>query len=148
MLSEKAKKYVESEFAYGEDHKLYHYNCAETLLNSCNEEYCLDLDAKALKMMVPFGGGFYCEKACGVLTGALAAAGVMYAQDKPTTNEKVKAFAQKWVEAFEKEFGSTECVDVKRDHKHETKKCGPVMIRGAQLFEEVVKEFEDEWKAK
>jgi C_GCAxxG_C_C family probable redox protein len=148
MLREKAEKYVESEFAHGDEHKLYHYNCAETLINSCNDEYCLGLDEKALKMMVPFGGGFYCEKACGVLTGALAAIGVMYAEDKPTENVNAKTLAQKWVEAFEKEFGSTECAQVKRDHKHETKKCAPVMIRGAELFEKVLKEFKEELKEK
>ncbi|NTW70872.1 MAG: C_GCAxxG_C_C family protein [Eubacteriaceae bacterium] len=140
MLKEHAEKYVNSEFLHGEEHSLYHYNCAETLLNSCNDEFELGIDQKAMKMIVPFGGGFYSERACGVLTGGLAALGVMYAEDRPTDNKKVKEISQKWVKAFEEEFGSINCDYIKKHHRHETKKCGPVMIRGAELLQKVIEE--------
>ncbi|HCX64146.1 MAG TPA: hypothetical protein DHN33_02905 [Eubacteriaceae bacterium] len=146
MLKDEARKIIESEFEHGEDHAFYHYNCAETLLKSCNEYYGLGLDEKALKLMIPFGGGFYSERACGVLTGALSALGVMYGEEKPTDQKKLKAAAKEWVEVFEGHFGSIECASLKKTHRDEVKKCAPLMMEGAQLFEEFVSRFNEKWK--
>ena len=57
-LKDVAIKYIESENKYGDEKALYHYNCAEVLLYSCNDYYNLGLDQKALRSIVPFGGGF------------------------------------------------------------------------------------------
>lgn len=138
MLKDEATKYIESENKYGDKKALYHYNCAETLLNSCNDYYKLGLDEKMLKIMVPFGGGFYSERTCGAFTGGVAALGAMFAEDKPSSNVKLKEMTKKWVEVFEKEFGSLECKDIKPIHRDEVKGCGPVMERAAELFESII----------
>lgn len=57
MLRDEARKYIDSEIQYGDKKDLYHYNCAEIILNACNDYYNLELDSKALKMIIPFGGG-------------------------------------------------------------------------------------------
>jgi len=138
MLKDEVVKVIESELKYGDQRGLYHYNCAETLLGACNERYNLELDNKTLKAIVPFGAGFYSEKACGLLTAGIASLGIMYAQEKPTLNEKVQQMTKQWVKAFEEEFGDTNCAQVKAVHKDEVKKCELVMARAAELFEEVV----------
>lgn len=141
MLKDEAIKYIESEDKYGNQKSLYHYNCAETLLNSSNDYYKLDLDSKMFKLMVPFGGGFFSERTCGAFTGGVAALGAIFAEDKPTDNEKLKEITKKWVQAFEKEFGSLDCKDIKPIHRDEVKGCGPVMVRAAELLEEIINEY-------
>lgn len=140
MLQDIVKEYIDSEKTYGEERTLHHYNCAETLLNSCNDYYKLGLDPKAKKMAVPFGGGLYKEKTCGVLTGGLMAIGVLFAEDKPTDQATMKAVTREFVERFEQFFGSTDCAAIKESHRHPQGKCAPVMMAGAALLEEILKE--------
>lgn len=143
MLQERAEHYIKSEEAYGEDRALYHYNCAETILYSCDDCYQLGLDAKARKVALPFGGGFYKERACGVLTGGLMALGLLFGEDRPTENNAMKEAARTWVEVFESHFGSTECAAIKLTHRHPQEKCAPVMKAGAQLLETLIAERQE-----
>ena len=143
-LKEQAKMYIESENKYGDKKELYHYNCAETLLNASNDYYGLEVDTKFLKAIVPFGGGFYSEKTCGALTGGIAALGLLFAEEKPTNNEKLKEITKKWVEVFEKEFSSLDCKEIKPLHRDEIRGCAPVMTRSAELLEGVIKEYLEE----
>lgn len=127
------------ELAYPEEERpLYHINCAESLLMAANEEYKLGLDDRFIKAICPFGGGIQSEKTCGALLGAVAALGVMYAEERPTTNEKMKEMTQKLVEEFEKEFGALDCATIKAHHRSETEGCSPVRIRAAEVFERVM----------
>lgn len=141
MLKDEAKKYIDYELQYGDKRELYHYNCAEVLLNSCNDYYHLDLDPKTLKSIVPFGGGLYCEKTCGMLTGGIAVIGVMFAEDKPSLNTKMKEITQKWVQAFEEEFGHTDCKIIKETRRDEYQGCSPLIIKAAEIFQEVIEEY-------
>lgn len=125
-----------------EERKLYHKNCAEILLLAANEKYGLNLQDKFVKAVCPFGGGIQSEKTCGALLGSVAALGIIYAEDRPCTNEKMKSITKRFVEEFEKEFGSIDCKSIKGHHRSETEGCNPVKIRAAEVFERVVKEFE------
>lgn len=122
-----------------EERPKFHVNCAEILLMAANEEYKLGLDDRFIKAVCPFGGGIQSEKTCGALLGAIAALGVMYTEDRPTTNEKMKELTKKYLEEFEKEFGSLDCANIKAHHRSETEGCNPVKIRAAEVFERVVK---------
>lgn len=129
------------ELQYSEEERpLYHKNCAEILLLSANEKYDLGLDDRFVKAVCPFGGGLQSEKTCGALLGALAAVGVMYAEDKPSTNDKMKEISKQLVEEFEKEFDNIDCLYIKEHHRSETEGCNPVKIRTAEVFERVIKE--------
>jgi len=129
------------ELSYSEEERpLYHKNCAEILLLSANEKYELGLDDRFIKAVCPYGGGLQSENTCGALLGALAAIGIMYAEDRPCTNDKMKDITKKYVEEFEKEFGAIDCKYIKEHHRSETEGCGPVKIRAAEVFERVVKE--------
>lgn len=123
-----------------EERPQYHINCAETMLMAANEEYNLGLDERFIKAVCPFGGGIQSEKTCGALLGAIAALGVMYAEEKPTSNDKMKEITKKYVEEFEKEFGALDCACIKANHRSETEGCNPVKLRAAEVFERVVKE--------
>lgn len=121
-----------------EERSKYHLNCAEILLMAANEEYKLNLDVRFIKAVCPFGGGIQSEKTCGCLLGAVAALGVMYAEEKPTTNDKLKEITKKYVEEFEKEFGSLDCALIKANHRSETEGCNPVKLRAAEVFKRVM----------
>lgn len=142
-LKSVAEKYIESENKYGDQKALYHYNCAEVLLNSCNDYFNLGLDYRTLKAIVPFGAGFYSERSCGALTGGLAAIGILFSEDKPTSNDKLKEITKKWVKAFEEEFGDLECKDIKAVHRHPEKGCGLVVARAAELLQAIIEEYEN-----
>ena len=138
------KKIVEAlnkeELLYNEDERpLYHKNCAEILLLSANEKYELGLDDRFIKAVCPFGGGLQSEKTCGALLGALSAIGIMYAEDRPCTNDKMKDLTKNLVEEFEKEFGAIDCKYIKEHHRSETEGCSLVKIRAAEVFERVIK---------
>lgn len=138
MLEDVVRRIIDSELAYGEERRLYHYNCAETMLNGCDECFGLGLDRKARKMAEPFGKGMYVEKTCGALTGGLMALGVLFAQDKPTENSLMKEAAREWVERFEARFDSLDCKAIKEKHRHPQEKCAPVIMAAASLLEEIV----------
>ncbi len=123
-----------------EERPKYHINCAETLLMAANEEYKLGLDERFIKAVCPFGGGIQSEKTCGALLGAIAALGIMYTEEKPSTNDKMKEITKKLVEEFEKEFGSLDCAYIKAHHRSETEGFNPVKLRTAEVFERVMSE--------
>ncbi len=107
---------------------------------AANEEYKLGLDERFIKAVCPFGGGIQSEKTCGALLGAIAALGIMYTEEKPSTNDKMKEITKKLVEEFEKEFGSLDCAYIKAHHRSETEGCNPVKLRTAEVFERVMSE--------
>lgn len=134
-------KLNKEELQYSEDERpLYHINCAEILLLSANEKYNLELDDRFIKAICPFGGGLQSEKTCGALLGSLAAVGIMYAEDRPCTNDNMKNITKKLVEQFEEEFGAIDCQNIKEHHRSETEGCNPVKIRAAEVFERVIKQ--------
>ncbi len=140
-MKEIVDKINKQELSYSvEERPKYHINCAETLLMAANEEYKLGLDERFIKAVCPFGGGIQSEKTCGALLGAIAALGIMYTEEKPSTNDKMKEITKKLVEEFEKEFGSLDCAYIKANHRSETEGCNPVKLRTAEVFERVMSE--------
>jgi C_GCAxxG_C_C family probable redox protein len=121
-----------------DEQPLYHKNCAEIMLMAADEQYNLGLDKRFFKAVCPFGGGFQTENTCGALLGALAAIGLMYTEERPTTNDKMKEKTKQFVAEFEKEFGALDCANIKAHHRSETEGCAPVKIRTAEVFERVI----------
>jgi C_GCAxxG_C_C family probable redox protein len=132
-------KLNKEEMVYSEEERsLYHKNCAEILLMAANEKYKLDLDNKFFKAICPFGGGIQSENTCGALIGAVSALGIMYTEEKPSNNEKMKNITKKFVEEFEKEFGAIDCKYIKKHHRDEITGCDLVKIRAAKVFEKII----------
>ena len=141
MLRDEAKKYIESEMHHGEDRALYHYNCAEVMVNACNDYYQLGLDKRALSMIAPFGGGMCTGSACGILTGGVASIGVMFTEDKPSKNTKMKEATKRWVREFEHEFKSTDCLPIKDINLREGEGCGGLMLKSADMLEKIINDY-------
>ena len=139
-LKNKVIEVYERELKYGQDKELYHLNCAEVLLIAANEKYKLDLDNKTLKAIAPFGGGIGCEKICGALSGSVAAIGVLFTEDKPTTNTVMKEKRKKLVQAFEDAFGSIECAYIKKHHRDEVFGCKFVEIKAGEILQEIIED--------
>lgn len=140
-LRDMALEYINSEKKHGEERSLYHYNCAEVLLNACNDYYNLGAGANTLKAIIPFGGGMGSESTCGILTGAVAALGLMFAEEKPSTNNKVKEITNRWVTAFEKEFGDINCKELKESHRDPESGCKLLILDAAELLESIIDEY-------
>lgn len=139
MLRGKVKKYIDYELKYGDKREFYHYNCAEAILNGSNDYYDLNLDEKALKMIIPFGGGMYTEDTCGMLTGGVAVIGVIFAEDKPSKNLKVKEITRNWIKEFESEFRNTNCRLIKDINLDNDEGCSNLILKAADILEEVIK---------
>jgi len=129
MFTEVALKYYAKELDY---------NCAETMLYAANEYYELNLSKDAFKTMSGFGGGMAVGNTCGVITGCLAALGVMFTDEKSHESDKLKKLSRKFHIAFAKRFGFTDCPLLKELHKTEEKRCSDMIIAAAEIMEEVV----------
>ena len=129
------------ELAFSEEEKpLYHKNCAEILLMAANKKYKLNLDNRFINAVFPFGGGIQIESTCGALTGAISALGIMYTEEKPSSNEKVKNITKEFIKEFEKEFGALDCKYIKEHHCSPTTGCDLVKIRTAIVLEKILNE--------
>ncbi|HHT50438.1 MAG TPA: C_GCAxxG_C_C family protein [Eubacteriaceae bacterium] len=129
------------EYQYNEEERpLYHKNCAEILLMAANERYKLELNEKFYKAICPFGGGIQYEKTCGALIGAVAAIGIIYTEEKPSINEKMKDITKKFVFEFEREFGAIDCAYIKEHHRSEITGCDLVKVKTGEILEKVISE--------
>ena len=69
---------------------LYHKNCGETLIEALKIKYELDIDDKVFKMLAPYGFGIQIGNTCGAFAGGVAAIGLMFTEDKPSTRDTRK----------------------------------------------------------
>ena len=106
-------------------------NCAEAAVLAANDVYQLNLDEKAIKLFLGFGGGNGCGGTCGVLSGALAVLSHLYG-DKPQT--EFRPLCAEFVKEFEAKMGSTECSVLAARYKTPETRCtGAVALAGEVL---------------
>ena len=144
MLRNHVKKKIDHELQYDRQQELYHYNCAQAILYGANDYYNLNLDTKALKLIAPFGGGMCTEKTCGILTGGIAVLGVLFAEDMPTRNLKMKEVTRYWIEQFEREFQNINCNLIKAINVKNNQGCTNLILRAADLLEIIVEKYKDD----
>ena len=124
------------------------YNCAEATVRAGNDYYNLGLSEHDMRMMAGFGGGLFVKDICGVLSGAIAAISCRYVETKAHDNqEEIKAVVQKMVARFEELMGSRKCEIVKEKYYTKEEKCCPTVVRGAEVFEQVVNEWDAQREA-
>ena len=95
-----------------------------------------------LNIMSAFGGGMYSAKACGLLTAGIAVIGLLFTEEKPSLNEKMKNVAQDWVNVFQKEFGHTECHFLKEKYKDPNLGAEIFILKAADLLEQVIAKYD------
>ena len=143
MLRDKAKECIESELKYGDPYNEYHYNCAETMLNAANDYYELNLSNKTLNMILPFGSGRV-QGVCGMLTGGASVLGVIFTEDKPSYNDKVKEITDAWVNEFMEEFKYIDCKVIKSTNGlTEDEPCTYLIFRACDMLEGIIDKYRD-----
>jgi C_GCAxxG_C_C family probable redox protein len=89
-------------------------DCSQIVLGYAAPKVGLDSDT-ALKVSAAFGGGMWCGRTCGAVSGALMAIGMKYGYSEPNSPEQKNAMMTKKAE-FEKKFtaahGSAVCKDI------------------------------------
>lgn len=138
MLVETMKKYYD---------KKYDLNCAECILTAANEEYDLDLPKKAIKSMAAFGGGMGIGSVCGAITGAIAALGIMFAEDRGHASPQVKEMTVELISDFNKRLGSIDCIPLKEMHyENPENRCIKMMEVAAVSLEEIINKNKDKYE--
>jgi C_GCAxxG_C_C family probable redox protein len=110
-------------------------------LHGTNDYYNINLDPKALKLIVPFGGGMYTSNACGILTGGIATIGALFAEDMPSENLILKEITQYWIEQFENEFKDINCSFIKTNRPNNEENCNNLILKAADILEGVIEVF-------
>ena len=142
-MEERVREIIRKEAALPEEQQpLYHTNCAENLFRSANEEYGLGVDEKFVQAIIPFGAGMQTENTCGALLSCLAALGLLYGEEKPTENKKMKAAVIRYVQLFEKKYGSLKCAEIKKYHRDKQDTCTPVKVGAGKILESVTENIE------
>lgn len=111
------------------------YNCAEALMLAMNEEYQLGLPEESVRLVSGFGGGMGSEKACGALTGALAALGALLREQRGRDKAAFSQACGAWVATFIRDLGSDECARLKALYRRDDVGCLPTVERAADSFE-------------
>ncbi|MCE5324224.1 C-GCAxxG-C-C family protein [bacterium] len=91
------------------------FNCAESTLLGVTEACGIESDC-APRIVSGFGGGVGgCGEVCGALTGSIMALGLKFGRERGDDVETKSALykkVQKFLDSFEKEFGSARCIDL------------------------------------
>ncbi len=114
------------------------FNCAETMFRAADEVFSLDLPESALRAASGFGGGMGKEHACGALTGALMALGVLRSSGVAHQDPEFGALRDAFVERFEERFGSLDCAPIKREHRTLLRGCSAVVEIASELLQEIL----------
>lgn len=126
-----------------EAQELFHTNCAENLFRSACKKYQIDVPEAFVQAIIPFGAGMQTKNTCGALLGSLAALGMIYGEQKPTYNKKMKAAVSKYVELYLEKFGSMKCEIVKPKFMDEQESCTPVKVEAGKLLDYVVDHIDE-----
>lgn len=137
MLTEAAVKY----YRMG-------YNCAEAIIRAGNEVYDLGLNEKDMIMTAAFGGGFHIGDVCGALCGSACVISSRYVETKAHDCAELRPLTQKLVIAFQNRMGSRLCAKIKPVFHSKELKCENTVATAAGVLEEVIKEWDEEMKAK
>lgn len=119
-------------------------NCAETILYGANIAYQMGLDPEDLKVAAGFGGGMAIESVCGALTAAIMVLGRLYVKERAHESSQIKELTQELFDVYTKEMGSIYCSPLKAAHRTETEKCRMVVLKAAEILDQMVeRENED-----
>lgn len=96
------------------------YNCAEAVFLAATETFGLSLGPKDVRLATGFGGGLGRGDVCGALSGAVLALGAAVGRVDPTqAQDSFKALREEIVTAFEEEFHSTCCRDLRTEERED-----------------------------
>lgn len=127
------RELIEQGFGQKED-----LSCSETILYGANKAYDLGLSKDCLKLSAAFGGGMGVENVCGVVTASLMVLGYLFVNDRAHKTPELKELAKELFGCYSKEMGSFDCKPLKDRYRTEEKKCYDIILKGAEILDEVV----------
>jgi len=127
------KKLIEQGFYLKED-----LNCAETILYGANQVYGLGLSKDSLRLSAAFGGGMGIENVCGVVTASLMVLGQLFVKNHAHQNQEIKELSREFFTRFTNELGDFNCKPLKDKYQTEDKKCYDVVLKGAEILDDIV----------
>ena len=118
-------------------------NCAESTLDAANRKFALGLTEDDIRLVSGFGGGMASGRVCGALAGAIAAISRVTVKDKGHTTPGFKDIMGGYVDKFVKEFGSTECRDLRARYAKPEIRCKELVEANALMLEKYLEELKN-----
>ncbi len=131
----KLKELIEQDFYQKND-----LNCAEAVLYGVNQVYHLGLSKDCLRLSAAFGGGMGMESVCGVLTASLMVLGYLFVKEHAHQSPEIKEISKKLFQAYTEKMGSYICTPLKEKYRTKEKKCYEVILKGAEILDEIIEE--------
>ncbi len=113
-------------------------SCAETILYGANQVYHLGLSKNCLRLSAAFGGGMGVENVCGVVTASLMVLGYLFVNDRAHQSPEIKDLSKELFDCYAKELGDFNCKPLKDKYRTEDKKCYDVILKGAEILDDIV----------
>ncbi|MFA5523066.1 MAG: C-GCAxxG-C-C family (seleno)protein [Tissierellales bacterium] len=121
---------------YGKEQK---YNCAEKILYGANEIYNLGLGKETMKLAAGFGGGMGVESTCGTLSASVMVLSKIFVKDT-AYESNIKEITREFINRFKNEMKSIDCAPLKVEYRNEEKGCDDVIIKAAEILDDIVAE--------
>lgn len=120
--------------------KEQNYNCAEKILYGANEIYNLGLGKETMKLAAGFGGGMGIGSTCGALAASVMVLSKLFVKDAAHESE-IKEITSRFLNRYKDEMKSIDCAPLKESYRDEVKGCDEVIIKAAEILDEIVAEF-------
>lgn len=134
MLVETIMKYYD---------KKYDLNCAECIVKAVNEVYDLNIPKETLMTMSAFGGGMTIGSVCGAATGAVAALGIMFTNERGHKSPHVREMTSNFLIKFNNKMDALDCITLKSNYYEAETRCSKIMRASAEVLEEIIEEYKN-----
>ena len=78
------------------------------------------------------------ENVCGALTASLMVLGCLFVKEHAHQSPEIKEISKELFEAYNKKMGSYICTPLKEKYRSEEKKCYEVILKGAEILDEII----------
>lgn len=120
------------------------FNCAETMIQACNDTFHLDLPESAYKMLSGFGNGLYTGNLCRTLVGCTCALSCMLVETRAHTTEHLPYAQRLLVRNFRNLLGNTQCAKLKAVHHSKEKRCLTTCLLAAKAMNQTLDQLQEE----
>ncbi len=117
-------------------------SCSEAILYAANDRYKLNLDESHFHMVSPFSGGMLTEDVCGIATSGLCVIGILFTDSVAHQSPLMAEVSVEFLKRIKEELSTINCFDLKGLYRDEVTGCTGIIIKGAQILEEVLSKYE------
>lgn len=117
-------------------------NCAEKILHAANIAYDMQLDKNALRLASGFGGGMGIESTCGALAASVMVLGHLFIKERAHESGRIKELTSEFLDRYRTAMGAIDCSNLKATHRTEQEKCRPVILKAAEILDDIIKHEE------